>query len=45
MPVTGIEIGPCKVLTGLVRRIAKEVKVLYVEDQKSMADTMRAVGL
>jgi len=40
-----IEIGPGKVLTGLVRRIAKDAKVLNVEDQKSMNDTLSAVGL
>jgi [acyl-carrier-protein] S-malonyltransferase len=42
---TFIEIGPGKVLTGLVRRIAKDAKVLNVEDQKSMSDTLMAVGL
>ena len=42
---TFIEIGPGKVLTGLVRRIAKDAKVLNVEDQKSMNDTLSAVGL
>jgi [acyl-carrier-protein] S-malonyltransferase len=38
-------IGTGKVLTGQVRRIAKNAKVLNVEDQKSMNDTMHAVGL
>jgi len=42
---TFIEIGPGKVLSGLVKRIAKEVKVLNVEDQKSMSDTLSALGL
>ena len=42
---TFIEIGPGKVLSGLVRRIAKDAKVLNVEDQKSMNDTLSAVGL
>jgi [acyl-carrier-protein] S-malonyltransferase len=42
---TFIEIGPGKVLTGLVKRIAREAKVLNVEDQKSMSDTLSAVGL
>jgi [acyl-carrier-protein] S-malonyltransferase len=42
---TFIEIGPGKVLTGLVRRIAKEAKVLNVEDQKSMSDTLNMVGV
>ncbi len=42
---TFIEIGPGKVLSGLVRRIAKDAKVLNVEDQKSMSDTLSTLGL
>jgi [acyl-carrier-protein] S-malonyltransferase len=42
---TFIEIGPGKVLSGLVRRIAKDAKVLNVEDQKSMSDTLSALGI
>lgn len=42
---TFIEIGPGKVLSGLVKRIAKDAKVLNVEDQKSMSETLSAVGL
>jgi [acyl-carrier-protein] S-malonyltransferase len=42
---TFIEIGPGKVLSGLVRRIAKEATVLNVEDQKSMSDTLSALGI
>jgi [acyl-carrier-protein] S-malonyltransferase len=42
---TFIEIGPGKVLSGLVKRITKDAKVLNVEDQKSMSDTLRALGL
>jgi [acyl-carrier-protein] S-malonyltransferase len=42
---TFIEIGPGKVLSGLVKRIAKDAKVLNVEDQKSMNDTLLAAGL
>ncbi|HEY6009829.1 MAG TPA: ACP S-malonyltransferase [Nitrospirota bacterium] len=42
---TFIEIGPGKVLTGLVKRIAKDAKVMNVEDQKSMGETLGAVGL
>jgi len=42
---TFIEVGPGKVLSGLVKRIAKDAKVLNVEDQKSMNDTLNAVGV
>jgi len=42
---TFIEIGPGKVLSGLVKRIAKDAKVLNVEDLKSMNDTLSASGL
>jgi [acyl-carrier-protein] S-malonyltransferase len=42
---TFIEIGPGKVLSGLVKRIAKDAKVINVEDQKSMGDTLSAIGL
>jgi len=42
---TFIEIGPGKVLSGLVRRIIKEATVLNVEDQKSMSDTLSALGI
>jgi len=42
---TFIEIGPGKVLSGLVRRIAKDAKVLNVEDQKSMSATLDAMEM
>jgi [acyl-carrier-protein] S-malonyltransferase len=42
---TFIEIGPGKVLSGLVRRIAKDAKVMNVEDLKSMEEALRASGL
>jgi [acyl-carrier-protein] S-malonyltransferase len=42
---TFVEIGPGKVLSGLVKRIAKDAKVLNVEDRKSMAETLQALGL
>ncbi|HAR45896.1 MAG: [acyl-carrier-protein] S-malonyltransferase [Nitrospirae bacterium GWC2_57_13] len=41
---TFIEIGPGKVLSGLVKRIAKDAKILNVEDLKSMDETLKAVG-
>jgi len=41
---TFIEIGPGKVLSGLVKRIAKNAKVLNVEDIKSMNDTLSSIG-
>jgi [acyl-carrier-protein] S-malonyltransferase len=42
---TFIEIGPGKVLAGLVRRIAKESKVLNIEDLKSMNETLTTLGI
>ncbi len=42
---TFIEIGPGKILSGLVRRITKDAKVLNVEDQKSMSATLDALGM
>jgi [acyl-carrier-protein] S-malonyltransferase len=42
---TFIEIGPGKVLSGLVKRIAKDATVLNVDDQKSMGQTLTALGL
>ncbi len=42
---TFIEIGPGRVLSGLVKRIAKDAKLLNVEDLKSMNDTLGAAGL
>jgi len=42
---TFIEVGPGKVLSGLVKRIAKDAKVLNVENQKSMQDTLGVLGL
>jgi [acyl-carrier-protein] S-malonyltransferase len=40
---TFVEIGPGKVLSGLVKRIAREAKVLNVEDLKSMNETLAAL--
>lgn len=42
---TFIEVGPGKVLSGLVKRIAKDSRVLNVEDVKSMNDTLSVAGL
>jgi [acyl-carrier-protein] S-malonyltransferase len=42
---TFIEIGPGKVLSGLVKRIVKNATVLNVEDQKSMRDTFNTLGI
>jgi [acyl-carrier-protein] S-malonyltransferase len=41
---TFVEIGPGKVLSGLVKRIARDAKVLHVEDQKSVTETLQALG-
>ena len=40
-----IEIGPGKVLSGLVKRIAKDAKVLNVEDIKSMEECLKALEI
>ena len=42
---TFVEIGPGKVLTGLVKRIIKDAKVLNVEDRKSMENTLSSLGI
>jgi len=41
---TFIEVGPGRVLSGLVKRIAKDAKVLNVEDLKSLEETLKALG-
>lgn len=41
---TFVEVGPGKVLSGLIRRIASEVRVLNVEDQASLEATLKALG-
>ncbi|MCS6303318.1 MAG: ACP S-malonyltransferase [Nitrospira sp.] len=41
---TFVEIGPGMVLTGLIRRILPEAKLLNVNDPKSLDATLKAVG-
>lgn len=41
---TFVEIGPGTVLTGLIRRILPEAKLLNVNDPKSLDVTLKAVG-
>lgn len=36
-----VEVGPGKVLSGLVKRIAPGVKMFHVEDEKSLQDTIQ----
>ncbi len=40
---TCVEVGPGKVLSGLIRRIVPEVRVLTVEDRASLHTTMEAL--
>jgi [acyl-carrier-protein] S-malonyltransferase len=40
---TFVEVGPGKVLSGLIRRIASEVRLLNVEDRASLAATVEAL--
>lgn len=42
---TFIEIGPGRVLSGLVKRIAKDAVILNVEDAKSMSETLAKLGI
>ncbi len=41
---TFIEIGPGKVLSGLVKRIAKDAVIRNIEDRKSLQETLSALG-
>lgn len=41
---TFIEVGPGKVLSGLIRRIVPEAQVLNVEDRASLEATLKALG-
>jgi [acyl-carrier-protein] S-malonyltransferase len=40
---TFIEVGPKKVLSGLIKRISKDVRVLNVEDTKTLTETVNAL--
>ena len=42
---TFVEVGPGKVLTGLMRQISREVKCFNVEDAASLKSTAAALGL
>jgi [acyl-carrier-protein] S-malonyltransferase len=39
-----VEVGPKRVLSGLVNRIAKDVQVMHVEDRASLEKTLAALG-
>jgi [acyl-carrier-protein] S-malonyltransferase len=39
-----VEVGPGRVLSGLVRRIEKGVEVLNVEDRASLEKTLASLG-
>jgi [acyl-carrier-protein] S-malonyltransferase len=41
---TFIEVGPGKVLSGLIKRIEHPAKVLNVEDMKSLKNTLIAIA-
>jgi [acyl-carrier-protein] S-malonyltransferase len=41
---TFIEVGPKKVLSGLIKRIDRDVKILHVEDVKSLEETVKAIS-
>ena len=41
---TFVEVGPGKVLTGLMRQIERSVTTLNVEDEKSLAGTLTDHG-
>lgn len=41
---TFIELGPGKVLTGLIKRINETVRVYHIEDRKSMEETLAAAA-
>ncbi len=40
---TVIEVGPKKVLSGLIKRIVPDMKIFNVEDSQTLEDTLNAV--
>lgn len=42
---TFVEVGPGRVLCGLIKRIAPEAKILNVEDERSLRQTLTEIGL
>jgi [acyl-carrier-protein] S-malonyltransferase len=40
---TVVELGPGRVLSGLIQRISKDLKVFNVEDSRSLNQTLAAV--
>jgi [acyl-carrier-protein] S-malonyltransferase len=42
---TFVEVGPGKVLTGLIRQISREVKCFNVEDAASLKSAGAALGI
>jgi [acyl-carrier-protein] S-malonyltransferase len=41
---TFVEVGPSRVLTGLLRQIERSVGTLNVEDEKSLATTLEKIA-
>jgi [acyl-carrier-protein] S-malonyltransferase len=42
---TFVEVGPGRVLTGLLRQIERSVAALNIEDEKSLAMTMEKIAV
>jgi len=41
---TFVEVGPGKVLSGLIKRIDSEVNIYHVQDSESLRDTIKALS-